>query len=54
MNNPADLPGGVVAPGWHQEFGQITVLRQIAYMANHEQTHLPEIEALRNQIMGQR
>lgn len=41
-------------PGWHQEFGGMTIVRQLAYMANHEQTHLPEIEALRNQILGQR
>ncbi len=40
--------------GWHQEFGQITVIRQMAYMANHEQTHLPEIEALRKAIIGRR
>jgi hypothetical protein len=41
-------------PGWHQEFGRMTIVRQLAYMANHEQSHLPEIEALRNQILGQR
>jgi len=40
--------------GWHPEFGRITVLRQLIYMANHEQTHLPEIEALRNQILASR
>jgi hypothetical protein len=40
--------------GWHQEFGQITVLYQLMYMANHEQTHLPEIEALRSQILATR
>ena len=32
--------------GQHPGFGQITVLRQAAYMAYHEQDHLPEIEAL--------
>jgi hypothetical protein len=41
-------------PGWHQEFGSITILRQLAYMANHEQSHFPDIEALRNQILDQR
>jgi hypothetical protein len=41
-------------PGWHQEFGGITILRQLAYMANHEQSHFPDIEALRNQILHQR
>lgn len=33
--------------GRHTEFGRITILRQVAYLAYHEQTHLPEIEALR-------
>jgi uncharacterized damage-inducible protein DinB len=33
--------------GRHSEFGQITILRQVAYLAYHEQTHLAEIEALR-------
>jgi hypothetical protein len=32
--------------GRHPEFGELTVLRQAAYMAFHEQVHLPEIEAL--------
>jgi rubrerythrin len=32
--------------GRHPEFGQITVLRQAAYVADHEQTHLQEIESL--------
>jgi hypothetical protein len=40
--------------GLHQEFGRITVLRQLAYMANHEQTHLPEIEGLRSQLLASR
>ncbi len=38
--------------GWHPEFGQLTILRQAAYLAYHEQTHLPEIEALRAQVAG--
>ncbi len=33
--------------GRHPEFGQITILRQAAYMAYHEQAHLPDIEQLR-------
>ncbi len=33
-------------PGRHPEFGELTILRQAAYMAYHEQVHLPEIEAL--------
>lgn len=36
--------------GRHPDFGQITILRQAAYMANHEQDHLPEIEALCKQV----
>jgi hypothetical protein len=40
-------------PGWHPEFGQLTVLRQTAYMAQHEQTHFPDIEALRRQFKGE-
>jgi hypothetical protein len=34
----------------HSEFGQITILRQVAYLAYHEQTHLAEIEALRKRF----
>lgn len=33
--------------GRHAEFGRITIIRQVAYLAYHEQTHLPEIEDLR-------
>lgn len=33
--------------GRHSEFGPITLLRQAAYVAYHEQSHLPEVEALR-------
>jgi hypothetical protein len=33
-------------PGSHPEFGELTLLRQAAYMAYHEQVHLPEIETL--------
>lgn len=36
--------------GQHPEFGQITILRQAAYLAYHEQTHLPEIMNLRELI----
>ncbi|NCF69643.1 MAG: hypothetical protein GWP61_27150 [Chloroflexi bacterium] len=36
--------------GFHPSFGQLTVLRQAAYIANHEQDHMPEIEALCNQM----
>ena len=36
--------------GRHTEFGRITIIRQVAYLAYHEQTHLPEIEALRRQF----
>jgi hypothetical protein len=33
-------------PGQHPEFGQLTILRQAAYLAHHEISHLSEIEAL--------
>jgi hypothetical protein len=36
--------------GRHSEFGTITIIRQVAYLAYHEQTHLPEIEALHQQF----
>lgn len=36
--------------GIHQEFGELTILRQAAYIAFHEQVHLPEIEALRREV----
>jgi hypothetical protein len=38
--------------GFHPEFGELTILRQAAYMAFHEQVHLPEIEALRQEIVN--
>jgi len=36
--------------GRHSEFGRITIIRQVAYLAYHEQTHLPEIEGLRRRF----
>lgn len=33
-------------PGRHPEFGQLTILRQAAYLAHHELSHLSEIEGL--------
>lgn len=33
-------------PGQHPEFGQLTLLRQAAYLAYHEVAHLSEIEPL--------
>lgn len=33
-------------PGHHPEFGQLSILRQAAYLAYHEVSHLSEIEAL--------
>jgi len=41
-------------PGRHPEFGQLTILRQAAELAYHEQSHLSEIEALCNQAAGER
>jgi hypothetical protein len=37
-------------PGSHPEFGELTLLRQAAYMAYHEQVHLPEVEALCQEV----
>jgi hypothetical protein len=37
--------------GRHAEFGRITILRQVNYMACHEQTHLPDIEQLRQRFV---
>jgi len=37
-------------PGQHPEFGQLTILRQAAYLAYHELSHLSEIEALCSQV----
>jgi hypothetical protein len=37
--------------GHHPEFGQLTVIRQVAYLAYHEQSHLAEIGALRDQVL---
>jgi rubrerythrin len=39
-------------PGSHPEFGELTILRQAAYMAYHEQVHLPEIEALCQEVVN--
>ena len=38
--------------GRHAEFGRITILRQANYMACHEQTHLPDIERLRQEAVA--
>ncbi len=38
--------------GQHEEFGTVTVRQQVSYFASHEITHLPQIEALRVQRMG--
>jgi rubrerythrin len=44
--------GDLWRTGRHPEFGRLTILRQAAYLAYHEQTHLPEIEALSAQVSG--
>ena len=41
-------------PGQHPEFGQLTILRQAAYLAYHEVSHLSEIEALCSQMSKNR
>lgn len=38
--------------GRHAEFGRLTILRQANYMACHEQTHLPDIEQLRQRLVS--
>lgn len=38
--------------GSHPEFGELTILRQAAYMAYHEQVHLPEIEELCQEVVN--
>ena len=38
--------------GMHSEFGKITILRQAIYVANHEQSHLPDMEALCREVAG--
>ncbi len=38
--------------GQHEEFGTVTVRQQVSYFAAHEITHLPQIEVLRVQRMG--
>jgi rubrerythrin/uncharacterized damage-inducible protein DinB len=38
--------------GQHEEFGPMTILRQVSYFAAHEHTHLPQIAALRRQFAG--
>ena len=38
--------------GEHEEFGTVTLRQQVSYFGSHEITHLPQIESLRNQLMG--
>jgi len=33
--------------GFHQEFGEVTLLQQASYFALHEITHMPKIQELR-------
>jgi Zn finger protein HypA/HybF involved in hydrogenase expression len=44
--------GDLWRTGRHAEFGRITILRQANYMACHEQTHLPDIERLRQWVLA--
>lgn len=37
-------------PGWHQEFGEITVLIQASYMVKHEGYHLRQLDEVRRAI----
>jgi rubrerythrin len=34
-------------PGYHREWGQLTILSQLTYLVRHEQSHLAELEARR-------
>ncbi len=36
--------------GWHDEFGEITVLSQAAYMVRHESYHLRQLAEVRNAL----
>ncbi len=38
--------------GRHEEFGTVTIRQQVSYFASHEITHFPQIESLRNQLVG--
>jgi len=38
--------------GQHEEFGTVTLRQQVSYFGSHEITHFPQIEALRNQLVG--
>ncbi len=38
--------------GSHPEFGELTILRQAAYIAYHEQVHLSEIEELCQEVVN--
>ena len=36
--------------GQHDEFGEVTILQQASYFAKHDQSHLPQIVAIRQAI----
>ena len=38
--------------GQHEEFGTVTLRQQVSYFGSHEITHFPQIESLRNQLVG--
>jgi hypothetical protein len=38
--------------GEHEEFGPVTLLQQAAYFARHDHSHLAQLEAIRNAIIG--
>lgn len=40
-------PDQMERPGYHPEWGPLTVLSQITYLVRHEQSHLAELEARR-------
>jgi len=39
-------------PGYHDEFGPVTILSQACYFARHERSHMPQLVALLDAISG--
>lgn len=40
--------------GQHTEFGEVTILQQASYFAKHDQSHLPQMDAIRAAAGGNR
>jgi hypothetical protein len=39
--------------GWHEEFGEVSLLQQASYFALHEITHVPKMMELRGKVRGE-